>query len=185
LVSRRKDRNRDTANLGGREPRRLRRRLPHGERAMDTSDVLSPVIAASIVFGLSRCAPLYEVTVPGMPEEVVMPSIEEQPLTINVPVGQQARFTVWATDRRPLRYQWKRYGVDIDGAVGPTLVLPTVSPRDEQAQFWAVVSNGIAAIASRHATLVVRPALCLTCELPEPRAASCAADAASSGVRNE
>jgi hypothetical protein len=135
---------------------------------MNTSDLLSPMISAAIVFGLSHCGALYEETVGGVPEEVVVPSIEEQPLTINVPVGQPARFTVWVTDRRPLRYQWKRDGVDIDGAVGPTLVLPTVFPRDEQAQFWVVVSNGIAAIASRHATLMVTPALCATCGLPAP-----------------
>jgi hypothetical protein len=125
---------------------------------MNTSDVLSPVIAFSFVFGLSHCGGWYEDTANGPSEEVVIPSIEEQPQSIHVPVGQPARFTVWATDRRPLRYQWKRDGADIDGAVDPTLVLSTVSPRDEQAQFWVVVSNGIAAISSRHARLMMTAA---------------------------
>lgn len=72
-------------------------------------------------------------------------SIEGQPHSLMVKDGESAMFNVTGvmggTDV-PLRYQWRRNGVDIRGADQPYLILPGASLADDQAEYSVVVSNG-------------------------------------------
>ncbi|MDM0115177.1 SBBP repeat-containing protein [Variovorax sp. J22R133] len=85
------------------------------------------------------------------------PTITSQPADATVTTGQAASFTVRASGGAPLRYQWRRNGVDIGGATGASYTTPATTAADSGAQFSVVVSNLVDRVTSAAATLTVTP----------------------------
>jgi len=81
------------------------------------------------------------------------PSITAEPAGATVTTGQTATFTVAATGRGPLNYQWQKNGAAISGATASSYVTPATTSSDNGAQFTVVVSNGTGSITSNAATL--------------------------------
>ena len=84
--------------------------------------------------------------------------IEGQPYPLAVKEGEPAMFAV--TDvvgggAAPLRYQWRRNGIDIPGANDDHLVLAGTSLADDGAQYTVVVSRGGASTVSKAGHLAV------------------------------
>src|SRR5712692_8999527 len=69
------------------------------------------------------------------------PLIATQPTSQTVAVGQTATFTVAATGRAPLSYQWRKNNVAISGATSSTYTTPATTSSDNGAQFTVLVSN--------------------------------------------
>ncbi len=108
-------------------------------------DTLSAVAADStltVVEGSTQAAP---------------PAITQQPRDVTVTVGQRATFRVKATGNPPLSYQWKKNGVDINGATRAKYITPPVTLDDNGAKFSVVVSNSAGSAISRRARLTVTP----------------------------
>lgn len=68
--------------------------------------------------------------------------------------GGEARFAAAAVGKIPLSYQWQRNGVDIPGAVSPTLVLPSVGATNS-GWYRVVVRNPVWTNASTAAELII------------------------------
>lgn len=85
----------------------------------------------------------------------VPPSITGHPVGATVNWGQPVAFSVTATGTIPLSYQWKKDGVNIGGAIGPTLDLPVAMPADAGV-YSVTVSNSLGLMTSSGATLTVR-----------------------------
>jgi glucose/arabinose dehydrogenase len=83
------------------------------------------------------------------------PQITTHPVDRTVPVGGSATFTVAASGTAPLQYQWRRGGIDIPGATGPSYTLAGATLADDGATFAAVVSNSFGTVTSNAATLHV------------------------------
>ena len=83
------------------------------------------------------------------------PSIATQPTNQTVTAGQTATFTVAATGRVPLIYQWHRNGAAITGVASSSYTTPATTSSDNGAQFTVVVSNTLGAATSVPATLTV------------------------------
>jgi hypothetical protein len=108
-------------------------------------DTLSAVAADStltVVEGSTQAAP---------------PVITQQPRDVTVTVGQRATFRVKATGKPPLSYQWKKNGVDINGATRAKYITPPVTLDDDRTKFSVVVSNSAGSAISRSARLTVTP----------------------------
>src|SRR5215472_17720742 len=86
------------------------------------------------------------------------PSITTQPPDQTVTVGQSATFTVVASGRNPLNYQWQKNGVAISGATSSIYTTPATRTSDNGAQFTVVVSNIHGSVTSNAATLTVSAA---------------------------
>ena len=86
------------------------------------------------------------------------PVITLQPTSQTVTVPNCAVFSTAATGTAPMSYQWKRNGLSISGANGPTYMTPTTSTVDNGAAFSVVVSNGAGSAPRVAATLSVAPA---------------------------
>src|SRR5215467_8326772 len=86
------------------------------------------------------------------------PSITTQPTNQTVTAGQTATFTVVASGRNPLTFQWQKNGVPINGATSSTYATLPTSTSDNGAQFIVVVSNGRGSVTSNAATLTVNAA---------------------------
>jgi len=89
-----------------------------------------------------------------------MPVILMQPLSQEVYWGDVVTFRVEVDGQQPLTYQWRysdEWGntLDLEGAVGPTLVITNVQP-EHAGQYWVVVWNALGAVTSQPATLIVR-----------------------------
>jgi len=54
-----------------------------------------------------------------------------------------------------LRYQWKKNGANIVGAVRSTYTTPPTTPVDNGALFAVIVSNRAGSVTSNNATLTV------------------------------
>lgn len=76
----------------------------------------------------------------GGPQPDAPPAIAVQPESRVVPVGQRATFSVVARGTS-LTYSWRRDGVSISGASGPSYTTPPTSSLDDGARFSVVVSN--------------------------------------------
>jgi hypothetical protein len=111
----------------------------------------------------------------------VAPTIEVQPASVSVPDGGSATFVVVARGTDPLSYQWRRGGVDLPGATGPSLTVPAVAPADSGAVFTVVVSNPEGSVTSAGATLTV-PAQVAPPTPPAIAAQPAAASAAEGGT---
>src|SRR3989441_8882564 len=86
------------------------------------------------------------------------PLIVAQPTSQTVMAGQIATFTVAATGRGPLKYQWQKNGTAITGATSSSYTTPATTSSDNGARFAVVVSNTIGTAASSAATLTVNAA---------------------------
>ena len=87
------------------------------------------------------------------------PTITTQPADVSVNEPASATFTVEATGDTPLRYQWKRAGVEIAGATSASYTLNPTTNGDSGATFAVVVSNAAGSVTSANATLTVETAL--------------------------
>lgn len=84
-----------------------------------------------------------------------LPAITIQPENQAVFVGQTATFAITATGTTPLSYQWKRNGVNINGATNSSYTTPEVSSTDNGVKFSCTVSNSAGSVTSNQATLTV------------------------------
>jgi poly(3-hydroxybutyrate) depolymerase len=85
------------------------------------------------------------------------PTITTQPADQAVTAGQPVTFTVTASDPPPLRYLWRKNGVNIAGATDASFSIPAAISADSGASFTVVVSNGAGSTTSDRATLTVTP----------------------------
>jgi alpha-tubulin suppressor-like RCC1 family protein len=95
-------------------------------------------------------------------------AIRMQPANTNVNAGQAASFSVTAAGNAPFGYQWKRNGIDVPGATGPSYTTPALAFADSGALYSVVVSNGSGSIASANATVAVVTGLSQPFIMSEP-----------------
>lgn len=86
---------------------------------------------------------------------VVTPVITTQPEDVTVVEGDAITLTVVATGGS-LVYQWRKGGVDIDGANGATLTIPAAALSDA-GNYDVVVRNPAGSVTSTVAVVVVQP----------------------------
>ena len=102
------------------------------------------------------------------PQAPQAPLITAQPSDLTVIAGQPATFSVAANGDAPITYQWRRGGVNIDGATAAsyTLVLPQLT--DSGSVWSVVVSNAAGSMSSAGATLTVKtgPGIRLVAGMP-------------------
>jgi hypothetical protein len=77
-------------------------------------------------------------------------------MNVVVKVGRSGRFQVVAIGRKPLRYQWRKNGSNIAGAVKPGYRTPPVTAEDNGAAFDVVVSNALGSVTSAPAILTLK-----------------------------
>lgn len=87
----------------------------------------------------------------------VGPSINTQPASQTVTVGQTATFSVVATGTAPLTYQWQKNNANISGVTSASYTTPATVPGDNGATFRVVVTNSVTSVTSNSATLTVNP----------------------------
>ncbi len=87
-------------------------------------------------------------------ENIIAPTITENPANISVTEGESASFTVAVSGTSP-SVQWKRDGVDIPGETSLTLIINPTSLSDDGAKFSATASNSEGSVSSTEATLNV------------------------------
>ncbi len=63
------------------------------------------------------------------------PAITAQPAAVTACEGTTANFSVTATGAG-LSYQWRKNGINIAGAVSPTLSLPGITPSSAAITTW-------------------------------------------------
>ena len=85
----------------------------------------------------------------------VAPSINTEPISQSILVGQTATFSVTASGTAPLSYQWIKNGTAISGATLSSYTTPTETTADNGAQFTVLVSDVAGKITSNVATLTV------------------------------
>jgi hypothetical protein len=81
-------------------------------------------------------------------------TIVAQPQSLTVPAGGSASFTVAAAGTPPLSYQWKRGGVNLPAATGPTFSLNNVSAA-QSGSYTVEISNAAGSTTSAPAILTV------------------------------
>lgn len=86
-------------------------------------------------------------------------SINSQPANQSVPAGQNATFTVVASGRGSISYQWYKNGAAISGANSSSYTTPPTSNSDNGEQFDVVVTNRYGSRTSSMATLTVNAAM--------------------------
>lgn len=106
-------------------------------------------IGVVCLVGLSGCGG-------GNQSPSVSPAITAQPADLTVTEGNSANFSVVASGDASLRYQWKRNGMDIEGATASSYVLPNVQLADSGSTWSVVVSNATGSVTSIAATLTVK-----------------------------
>jgi hypothetical protein len=85
----------------------------------------------------------------------IPPTITTQPANRTVKEGQKARFSVVASGTAPLRYQWRKNGVNITGATDASYTSPPTTPADNGALFAVTVTNRAGSVTSNNAILTV------------------------------
>jgi poly(3-hydroxybutyrate) depolymerase len=85
-------------------------------------------------------------------------TITTQPANQTVTAGQPVSFTVAVIGATPLRYQWQKNGMNIEGATAASFTMPAAISPDGGATFSAVVTDGSGSVTSAAATLTVNPA---------------------------
>jgi hypothetical protein len=83
------------------------------------------------------------------------PTIQTQPISQGVNVGNIATFTVLANGNGPLAYQWYENGAPIQGATASSYTTPTLSASDNGEQYSVTVSNLGGTVTSNLAALTV------------------------------
>lgn len=86
------------------------------------------------------------------------PVITAQPQPQTVIAGSSATFTVTATGSTPLAYQWRLQGTNIPGAASSSYTRINAQGADA-GNYTVVVTNGLGAVTSSVATLVVNYSL--------------------------
>ena len=99
----------------------------------------------------------YDVSLTVNPTVGTAPSITTQPVNRTVVEGQTATFTVTATGTPSLTYQWRKSGVDINGARASSYTTPPTTAADDASIFDVVVSNGGGTVVSYDVSLTVNP----------------------------
>jgi len=87
----------------------------------------------------------------------LLPRVEEPPQPQATCEGAAATFSVVASGAEPLDYQWRRNGVEIEGAIASTYTIAAVT-LDDAASYDVVISNGCATATSAPAELTIRVA---------------------------
>lgn len=82
------------------------------------------------------------------------PAITAEPVSVTVPHGDPAFFSVGVSGSAPLTYQWLRNGEMLQGQNSPMLWLQSVSPTDA-GDYTLVVTNAANTATSLPATLIV------------------------------
>ena len=82
------------------------------------------------------------------------PQITQQPQNQSVATNGTAQFNVQAVGSGVLRYQWRKDGANIEGAIGQGLSLPNVQLEDE-GLYSVVVSDANGSVESQPARLAV------------------------------
>ncbi len=82
------------------------------------------------------------------------PIIIVQPVSVSALAGETVAFTVVATGRPTLLYQWCKNGVDIAGATNATLTLASISSADV-ASYCVKVTNADGSVTSVNAALAL------------------------------
>jgi hypothetical protein len=83
------------------------------------------------------------------------PAITAQPANQTVTAGQTATFSVTATGRSLLSYQWLENGTAISGATSAGYTTPATRTSDSGSSFQVTVSNSLGSVTSNSATLTV------------------------------
>lgn len=123
---------------------------------MNKSRYLSAVIAAFMSVAVAGCGESGAASAPVSTEVVkeVAPVITVQPKAVDLALGSAATFNIEATGPN-LKFQWKKGGVAIPGAVSNAYTLPAVSESDAGASITVTVSNAGGAVESQGATVSV------------------------------
>ncbi|HXW09143.1 MAG TPA: PQQ-dependent sugar dehydrogenase [Steroidobacteraceae bacterium] len=96
------------------------------------------------------------------------PSINLQPASRTVAVGQSVTFKVGATGSSPLAYQWRRNGTPITGATAASYTRSNVQLLDDGAGFDVVVTNAFGRATSATARLTVLQETVPTASITRP-----------------
>ena len=81
--------------------------------------------------------------------------IVRHPTDQRVLEGGVATFSVDVTGNLPISFQWRRNGVDIIGATGPSYATPVACCGEDGAVYSVLVSNSLGSIESNYAVLYV------------------------------
>jgi hypothetical protein len=87
-------------------------------------------------------------------QEAVPPVVLTEPQDFTVPEGADAEMIVVAGGTAPLRYQWRRNGIDLPGATDPMLVLTNLQAGDAGG-YSVQISNDLGQVISRTAMVTV------------------------------
>lgn len=85
----------------------------------------------------------------------IPPSITKQPNNINLIAGQTAKFEVKSIGTKPFTYQWKKNGINIQGATDSIYQISSVQPSDNGLRFSCSVSNAFGIDISNEVTLSI------------------------------
>ncbi len=149
----------------GSDPRTYRWR----KDGSDIPDATGSTLVLPSITGLSAGSydvivtnPVNSVTSVMAPLSVLLPvAIVTQPSGASVVAGNTFTTSVSVTGTAPISYQWKKGGVNVTGATGPTLTVPNVQSLDA-GEYEVEVSNGINSVTSQKATLVVLQPVVIT-----------------------
>lgn len=117
-----------------------------------------------IVSNLSGSVTSSLATLTVYPSRCVGAQIVAQPTNVTVTAPNAAAFSLTATGRPPLRYQWYRLGTVIPGATNSTYVLSPTKASDSGVWFQATVTNECGMDCSAMVRLTVN-----TCPCTPPR----------------
>ncbi len=82
------------------------------------------------------------------------PTITAQPQNQVVSIGSRVAFSITATDKAPLSFQWRKNGVNISGATGSSFTIAAAQASDA-GSYSVFISNGAKSVTSNSATLTV------------------------------
>jgi hypothetical protein len=82
------------------------------------------------------------------------PAVTRPPRSETIFVGAKVAFTVAATGKLPLSYQWRKDGINLPGATAALLELDNVQPSDA-GQYAVSVNNDLGSVLSAEAALRV------------------------------
>lgn len=83
------------------------------------------------------------------------PVITAQPANQTVSAGRAATFSVTATGKTPLSYQWLRNGSPVSGATSASYTTPATTTSDSGSTFDVTISNSLGSVTSNSASLTV------------------------------
>jgi hypothetical protein len=93
------------------------------------------------------------------------PSITADPVSVTKTVGESVTFSVTASGTTPFSYQWRKGGVDINGATSNSYTINSVVVADAS-NYTVYISNGCGNVTSNIAELTVNRATPTVIEWP-------------------